>query len=207
MRDLEAMYLEHLAFVRANLALLGVEDPEVMIAFRVTDQRHKQPDRMITFDLSLSEALHHEVCCAWRSFFAPRWPEETTYKPEVQMNGELFGYLDSSGFRYKDPPSLRLALAWMIVARWENPPFLFDLDKAVSVLAAVVAEGVTEEIFVMKWLPALKHVFALQPGMTVRDGYRSSEVYLWRVATKDVYGESHPGYPGRVEPCYLLRVL
>ncbi len=197
---------EHLAFLRENLERLGIEDPEITVVFRVTHERDARKNRLVEFDLPLSEALHHQVACEWHSFLQTSWPEKVNSDPDVQVDGTFIGYLDPSGFRYKDPPSLRTALAWMVVAQWEYAPFAFDLDVAHKELASVIARGVTQEVFVEHWLPALKRVFN-QSGMVSKDGYRASENYLWRAATKDALGASHPGYPECVEPSCILRFL
>lgn len=208
-REIEQLWAKHLVFLQDNLTLLGVNDPEVTVVYHINFFYTSSISRC-EWKGKLSKAVHFSVCGSWPWRFERNHCGFKLHNEQVFLNDQMIGYIDVCGFRFTQLASLRDAIAWIIVKKWEYPPFTFNLDDAVGELHKVVKEGVTADIFARQWQETLKRVFRMQPGMMTQDAYRASECYLWRAATADVHGEAHPGYPDRiVDPIQssLIRVL
>ena len=118
-------------------------------------------------------------------------------KLAILHEGNEIGFVDDNLiFHYEKAPDVKTALGWGLASDGGANNSLVDvnLDTLARKLETAIHQGTGEEIFTGVWGDAIREAFQYRTTSRYSSGYCLHRAPLWKVATRTVLGEEHPGY-------------
>lgn len=191
--------------ILANLGLFVLEDKLVTgVLFFSNDE--KTPFGLLFRDgeeAGRVEMMLSELCVLGYSGLAGRLnldPNKVSLKILIEKDGQVIGRVDDDGiFHYEVAPDLRTALGWYLSTNGGRDCSLnfFNLDEAANRLLNIIRlNGIKKDAFFGAYMDGLRLLIVYKSTSRFAGGYNHAARTLWGVATRELFNNDHPGYPG-----------
>lgn len=181
------------AVIRANLEVLGLEDP--VVTGTLTEYGTGR-------EIAQTRALLSELCSKrWCGVAEALGLDAQGLGLQVKVldaSGRRLGAVDCDGrFNYDGAESLRSALAWLFATDAGRVRLLaVDLEAATrAVLETVRTNGTGKEAFFGAFFSVLREIVVHPTTSRFGDGHLGVATAIWMAATREAFGVAHEGYP------------
>ena len=194
------------AVILHNLELLGLQDMQVCAQVEVQDAKSWQLIRTAQIGPTQLSELSAESRRLRDEVEIDGGKERLELRLTVtDLAGETIGVLDSDRqFHFHAAPNAETAIKWLLATGIGSGHVInlgdgfqqVNVAKMATDLAGIVqGNGTGKSTFFDVFMTALEKVMVYEVWTQFADGYCSWATTLWKVVTRTLLGQEHPGYP------------